>query len=220
MDFWDNKFYSNIKDNNDSNTIYKGCKPELSYIHYLSVEKIILKFLYINNIKLNSILDIGSGTGHWIVFYYKLNQDSKITGIEISKKVYNISKDKYKNIPNIKYLNNNFLEMTFKNEQFNIINAIGVMFHFIEDDDFIKVIKKFKKLLSPNGIIIIGGEFGDENKFLHFINDGKPIKKLRSLDYWKNILEENGFKIIQKKVNNIRNYFKTPQNNLLFIKHF
>lgn len=109
--------------------------------------------------------------------------------------------------------------MTFTNEQFNIINAVGVMFHFIEDTDFIQVIKQFKKLLSPNGIIIIGGEFGNDEKFLHFINDGKPIKKLRSLNYWKKTLEDNGLKIIEKKVNNIRKYFKTPQNNLLFIKH-
>lgn len=30
MDFWDEKFYSKINNNNDSNTIYKGYKPELS----------------------------------------------------------------------------------------------------------------------------------------------------------------------------------------------
>lgn len=89
MDFWDEKFYSKINNNNDSNTIYKGYKPELSYIHYLSVERIILEILYTNNIILSNILDIGSGTGHWIDFYYKLNPVSKITGVEISKKVYN-----------------------------------------------------------------------------------------------------------------------------------
>lgn len=92
------------------------------------------------------------------------------------------------------------------------------MFHIVNNDDFENAIKNLSNILKNNGFLIIGGEFGNENKYLHFIDDGKPIKQLRSYKYWETILNKYNLKIIKKYDNNCRKYISSPQNNILLIQ--
>ena len=93
------------------------------------------------------------------------------------------------------------------------------MFHIVDDNEFENSIKNISKIILNNGYLIIGGEFGNENKYLNFIDENrKPIKKIRSLQFWEKILNKYKLKIIKKYLNNCRNFIHSPQNNILFIQ--
>ncbi len=48
-------------------------------------------------------------------------------------------------------------------ESFNLINAIGVMFHIVDDSEWINTINAIAKVLRKNGLFIVGGHFGSLN---------------------------------------------------------
>ena len=81
------------------------------------------------------------------------------------------------------------------------------MFHIVNNDDFENAIKNLSNILKNNGFLIIGGEFGNENKYLHFIDDGKPIKQLRSYKYWETILNKYNLKIIKNMIIIVENIY-------------
>jgi ubiquinone/menaquinone biosynthesis C-methylase UbiE len=218
--FWDNNFYKSVSDKlPHSQTIYKCCPEEKAFFHYQTTSNIIYYILLKYRIILNKnekILDIGSGSGYWIDMYKNLYETIKINSTDISVKVYNVLKNKYKNNNNITVYNDNILDHNENN--YNLINAIGVMFHIVDDNDFELAIEKISNILLKDGYFIVGGEFGNENKYLNFINNEKPIKQIRSYDYWKNILNKYNLKIINKFENKCRKFIATPQNNILLIQ--
>ena len=79
---WWNDYYetANI---DDAHTVEpeKGLYPTL--VHYNGVENIILSHLFNNGITVSgsSVLDIGSGAGHWIDFYSKLGA-ARVHGVD------------------------------------------------------------------------------------------------------------------------------------------
>ena len=101
---------------------------------------------------------------------------------------------------------------------FNIVNAIGVMFHIVDDAEWMDTIQKVAEVLEKTGIFIVGGHFGyfdglnlqvDEN---HQIN-----KRLRSKKHWKHALRKAGFKSVEFYKNNSYLWIKDtlPENNVL-----
>ena len=208
--FWDNFFKNGI---NDSKTISPIKGMFLSMYHYTSIEQIILRYLHNNSIITSSVLDIGSGAGHWIKFYQSLGVTT--TGIDVS----NIA---------IKYLNDTFegkfiqgqVPQVFSSceEAFDIINAIGVMFHIIDDNDWKNTIVEISKRLLPNGIFITSGQFGCINGVnVQIDKNGNINKRLRSKNKWRKTLKEAGFSKVKfyknKAYLNINDTM--PENNIL-----
>lgn len=163
-------------------------------------------------------MDIGSGSGYWIDLYNNSFNNVNITGVDISNKIALILDRKYENSININILNSDILNINTVNK-FHLINAIGVMFHIVDDTEFESSIGNISEILLNNGYLIVGGEFGSENKYLHYIGENKkPIKKIRSLEYWEKVLKKHKLTIINKFVNNCRDFIETPQNNILLIQ--
>ena len=219
--FWDNIFYKNNENYIEhKHTIYHNCPDKNAFFHYQTTSNLIYLILikYKINLEEKNILDIGSGSGYWIDLYNNLFNNINIIGIDISKKIIDILNKKYDKDINIEIINNDILNFDLK-KKFFLINAIGVMFHIVDDNEFENSIKNISKIILNNGYLIIGGEFGNENKYLNFIDENrKPIKKIRSLQFWEKILNKYKLKIIKKYLNNCRNFIHSPQNNILFIQ--
>jgi len=217
-EFWDKSIYTNGI--SDRQTI----SPEQSTIsakyHYCSVELLILKHFIKQNVDINNstLLDIGSGSGHWIDFYKSLGFN-KIIGVDVSKSSIDYLKNKYPNESGISLYHDKAIELLNKlDKQVNIVNAIGVMFHIVDDYEWKETIEKIATLIPKNGLFIVGGHFGlingvnvqrDKNNHIN--------KRLRSKAVWKYTLKKAGFTKLKFYNNNAYLWIKDtlPENNIL-----
>lgn len=216
-EWWDNYFYVNGV--SDKRTISPHTNELVADYHYASVEMHILKYFINNKVDLNqsNILDIGSGAGHWIDFYLKMNP-CEITGIDISCSSVKHLIKKYKKNNNINIYHGNALKiMNELNDNFDCINAVGIMFHVVDDSECVNLIKSIGNILNPGGMFIVGGHFGGVNGINVQIDNHGVNKRLRSKRWWINVLKESGFKDIKIYKNNAYLWVddSIPENNIL-----
>lgn len=96
------------------------------------------------------ILDLGIGTGQSVKPFQ--NKDCKIYGVDISKKMLKVSKQKYSRLKTFKYdISKRLKGLNFKNKYFDLVIAVGVL-EFIKNIK--KIIKETKQLLKPGGYFI------------------------------------------------------------------
>jgi Predicted methyltransferase (contains TPR repeat) len=186
-DWWDS-FYVG-QDISDAQTIAPGTTPFPTMLHYNSIENIILAHLFNQRITIEgcSVLDLGSGAGHWIDFYRSLGA-AHIDGVEISTNAATALNLRYAGISGITIHNCPAAEFD-SGRQFDVINAIGVMFHIVDDGEFERTVTKLTDLLRPGGLLIVGGHFGWlDNLNVQFDASGRINKRLRSLRHWRKLL--------------------------------
>ena len=105
------------------------------------------------------ILEIGPGHGRNIKFFKQYNNKFKITALEISKNMCNIIK---KDNPDVQIINDNILNYSFENDQFDIIQMIAVI-HLFPIEDAKIVLKNVKKSLKEDGYLIIGTTINEKD---------------------------------------------------------
>lgn len=216
--FWDEVFYKG--EISDRNTIDLNWNQLSALHHYASLELLILEYFYNNKIDLNGqrLLDIGSGAGHWIKFYKHVGC-ADCVGTEISGNACKYLKEIYKDDSSIAIYQESFQDYLKREEKsFNIVNAIGVMFHVVDNNEWNEGIRLVSNALESGGLFLIGGHFGILNNIdVQVDEQGKSNKRLRSGKYWKRVLKENGFKDIRILKNRNAFYIEDfqPENNLL-----
>jgi SAM-dependent methyltransferase len=129
-----------------------------SKFHYNLVENNMIEFLvdYDYNVADLDVLDIGSGTGHWLRFWNSLFANS-VTGIEISETAFDNLQKKFKVHENIGVILGDISTENFRlDKKFDVINAIGVMFHIVDDGLWERAIKNLCNHLKGGGIGLIG----------------------------------------------------------------
>ncbi len=115
-------------------------------------EAIRKSFEFINkqNIK---ILDVACGTGdmikNWIKFSDTFNKDIEAKGLDPSREMLNIAKEK---LPDIEFIQGFATEIPFENETFDIISISFGIRNVLETQ---KAIDEFFRTLKPNGILLI-----------------------------------------------------------------
>jgi len=216
--WWDSDFY--VSGVSDRQTISPKKSEISSLYHYCSVEQLILRAIFNNNIVTDNIrvLDIGSGSGHWIDFWQKLGAFS-IDGIDISQSSVDYLTSKYSSNKAIEIHHGHAANLIRTiNRSYSVVNAIGVMFHIIDDQDWSDTILAISDQLDSQGIFVIGGHFGLlDNIDVQIDQNGHINKRLRSKRHWERKLRECGFSTSQLYRNNaylsIRDTL--PENSIL-----
>jgi len=217
-EWWDNWFYT--EGISDRQTISPKKHPISARYHYRSVELLVLRHFYNNNIKIenSAVLDIGSGSGHWIDFYKSLGS-VRIVGLDVSLSSVNYLRNEYHNQSDITILHGKAHDIISKlNMTFDVVNAIGVMFHIVSDSEWIDTISEIAGVLRKNGLFIVGGHFGYLNGLNVQIDcNGQINKRLRSKKNWRNTLISAGFSNVQVYSNNAYLWINDtlPENNVL-----
>ncbi len=216
--WWDTSFYT--EGVSDRQTISLKKNFITAKYHYASMELQILKHLRNKEIHVNqsNLMDIGSGSGHWIDFYKTLEVGS-ITGMDVSRSSFKYLSQKYSGDASIEIHQGKALEVIANlDNSFDIINAVGVMFHIIDDSEWQNTIFSIANTLKSGGLFIIGGHFG----FLDGLNvqidsDGYINKRLRSKGHWVRTLKQAGFTNIKLYRNNSYLWINDslPENNVL-----
>ncbi|MAT39347.1 MAG: hypothetical protein CL946_07060 [Ectothiorhodospiraceae bacterium] len=217
--YWDKEFY--LEGISDAKTISSKKSEYSARYHYASTEMQIYRYFVNHNAASPaSILDYGSGAGHWIDFYRDLGAETA-GGIEISEKCVEHLTHKYKETPKTTIWHGKIHEVleTQVTTTFDLINAIGVLFHIVDDNELIQVLKLTYEKLNSDGLFVIGGNFGlwpmninTQVKFGRILN-----KRLRSRWWWTRELKKVGFRDITIYRNIGYAFIKdrTPENSIL-----
>ncbi|MBT3801845.1 MAG: class I SAM-dependent methyltransferase [Bacteroidetes bacterium] len=210
--------------------------------HYNAVENLLIEYFYDTEVVDNPhVFDIGSGAGHWIEFYKTYFNSAYSLGVEISEPCYDMLVKKFEQDESVDFMLGDVSSTDFKlDKKFDIINAIGVIFHIVDDAAWYVAMNNLMKLLNKGGVIIVGGEFGDKtynaqfnktNDFdtwderqkawdeFHNTEDESVFvnKRLRSIADWEKCAKENNLKIKEIVKQNISKLIQTPQNNILIL---
>lgn len=103
---------------------------------------------FVKNLNGKSVLDVGCGAGDFTNYLHKLGIQAK--GIDFSNKMLSIARKKY---PDIEFENADICEYKTTNLYDGIFTK-DMLFH-LADEDIVKTLRKFKKMLKPDGRICI-----------------------------------------------------------------
>ena len=222
----------------DRITICPTIKPLHSRYHYNLVENSIIRALLRSQYRQNpAVFDLGSGAGHWIDFYLSVFNASNVYGLDIAKTCVAKLKSKYLHNKNVSIREGDISSKSFSLDQkFDIVNAIGVIFHIVDDKLWLQALINLKQLLNEDGIIVVGGQFGLITQIVQFHSsdqfdnledmhrspsEGKIFynKKIRSLRLWKRNVKKVGLRI--KCVIRTPNEpeILTPENNVIVLEN-
>ena len=161
--------------------------------------------------KIDTIIDIGCGVGASAI--YLKNYFNKYIGIDYSKKLINIARDKNTN-KNVSFINANIKDLnqdTITNNSADVIISIGALHHMTEVDRAMNSLKKFAR----SGTFFVALEPQNTNPLIQLMR--KMRKKLDS-SYseqqvsfsphdLKRLLTSNGLKLIDMRY---QGYFVPP----------
>lgn len=231
-------YYKSFSSNelSDRITVGPAVIPLHSKYHYNAVENSLIRYFVLNQLKQNpSVLDIGSGAGHWLDFYLNTFHASFVCGLEIAKTCAESLQKKYAGIDNVSIVYGDISSESFAlDRKFDVINAIGVIFHIVDDASWQQALTNMRNHLTDGGIIVVGGEFGlitqnvqfhskDNFESIEDLNDtpaGEEIyfnKRIRSLRLWKKVTSKIGLNV--QKVIRTPTYPEvfTPENNVMVL---
>jgi SAM-dependent methyltransferase len=177
------------------------------------------------------LLDIGSGSGHWIDFFMDTLYVKQAVGVEIAENTVEHLKKKYQG-KNVEIISSDIGGDISISGKFDYISAIGVIFHIVDDRKWQKALVNLKSLLNPEGLLLIGGDFGEKTRNVQFHTkdkfgswsesvegDGARVnKRVRSLSHWRDICGEIDLKIIDVVRADIHSRIHTPENDILVLQ--
>jgi 2-polyprenyl-3-methyl-5-hydroxy-6-metoxy-1,4-benzoquinol methylase len=221
--WWDEKFFTTGL--SDRQTISTDMNPLTSAYHYASVEQIILRHFRNAGVDFREarVCDLGSGSGHWIDFYRSLGVPH-CTGIDISQKSAEYLGQKYAQQPEVTILQGGILEtLQAQGEAYDLVNAVGIMFHLVDDTEWRQTIDQIAQHLQPGGHLVIGGHFGWLNNVnVQFDEHNAVNKRLRSRFNWSRTLRRAGFGPMTLYRNTAYLFVPDtlPENNVLIAKMY
>ncbi len=109
-----------------------------------------LEFLFEDLKEGEKVLDLGCGNGRW----YPLFKEKKVEyfGIDNSDKLIKIAKEKF---PEANFLVGDALNLPFPENFFDKVYSIALLHHIPSKEFRIKVLKEIKRVLKPEGILIL-----------------------------------------------------------------
>jgi len=209
--------------------------------HYNATENSIIKCFVRHPVRdAPAVLDIGSGAGHWIDFWLATFNASFVCGVDISKTCVEALRSKYAHSKNVVIVEGDISQSDFSlDRKFDVISAIGVIFHIVEDDLWHKALINLCNMLSDDGVIVVGGDFGwiTQNVQFHVTDDFDDLeqamnslggaysvkeiyfnKRVRSLRQWKTAAAKAGLHVQQVARTPRYSRIVTPENNIMVLK--
>jgi hypothetical protein len=171
-------------DISDRQTISPSIDEALSRYHYNAVENSIIQYLAAHRpVPRPAVLDVGSGAGHWIDFYRDVFGAASVVGVEISGPDAAMLRRRYHGAGAVRIVEDDVAEPGFDlGERFDIVNAIGVMFHIVDDERWTRAVRNLATQLTEGGVLIVGGQFGriTRNVQFHDVDDYASFEELRA----------------------------------------
>jgi SAM-dependent methyltransferase len=121
---------------------------------------------YFTDIKVLSILDVGTGTGGFIPVLQKCFPEASITGIDPNQESLQAAKLQF---PDIRFIEMDSEKLQFDDNTFDIVNVSMALHHFSKVR---KSLKEIKRVVKPGGYIIITEPLSDN------LNPAQEVHKI------------------------------------------
>jgi len=110
------------------------------------------------------VLDIGAGTGLFSAFLLKRFPEARLTLIDISEKMLEVARLRFKDKPDVKFIVANYAEYNFDSEFDIIISALSI--HHLDDREKENLYKNIFDMLKPGGIFINSDQISGDTPYL------------------------------------------------------
>ena len=231
----------------DSMTIGTVSEPE-SRFHYNASENSIIRALtaresvrqppavwrFAQQRRAWSVLDIGSGSGHWVDFYLDVYLARSVTAVEFVPQMAEFLREKYRGRAEVRVLAADVAESLPVSETFDVVNAIGVMFHIVDDARWRRALAHMAAVMKPTGVMLVGGDFGEVTRDVQFHRvdefaswrehdtaqapTSRVNKRVRSLSDWRAAAHEAGLTVVEVVRSDACELIRTPENDLLVMQ--
>jgi len=186
------------------------------------------------------LVDVGTGSGHWLDFFREALYVTTAIGIEVAATAVEGLREKYAGQTGIEIVKLDIGAADFPVEELgcdaDYISAIGVLFHLVDDDKWLQALRNMKTLLAPDGLMFVGGDFGDETQNLqyHQVDEFESLaetaissdadevlvnKRVRSLADWHRAATTANLAIVDLIRVDSDWAIQTPENDLLVLTH-
>lgn len=127
-----------------------------------------------------TVLDIGAGTGLFSSFVKEKYPNARITLIDLSEKMMEISKERFSNYKDVHYVVSDYTEYEFEEKFDLVISSLSI--HHLSDEEKSNLYKKAFSLLTHDGIFINADQVLGSTPYLESLYK----------DDWKNKIENSG----------------------------
>jgi ubiquinone/menaquinone biosynthesis C-methylase UbiE len=135
-------------------------------LYHALTEKLIEDFIKKEDLKDLTVLDLGSGTGRWAI-YFADNGAKKVYAYDPSVKMLEVAEMKAKEWgldDKIKFILGVAEKMPFDSECFDVVNAQGDVLSYVQDLE--SAMKEINRVLKKDGLLI-----GSVDSYYMFLND-------------------------------------------------
>jgi len=127
-----------------------------------------------------NILDVGAGTGLFSSFLLRKFPEAKLTLIDISEKMLEVAKHRFKDYRDYKYIVDDYSKYIFTEKYDIIISALSI--HHLTDEEKEKFYRKCYSILKNNGVFINADQVLGNTKYMDSL-----YKK-----HWRTSIEQSG----------------------------
>lgn len=233
--FFESWHHASPESLSDANTIASARSALATRFHYNAVENSIIECLAARVLPSPlRVLDVGSGAGHWIDFYLEVFGAEEVVGLEISEPAVRALERRYASAPVVTVVEADVAGPAFElGREFDVVNAIGVLFHIVEDERWERAVAALGRHLTPGGALVVGGQFGLVTRNVQFHRTDEfssweefraassetalVNKRIRSLRRWRRCARRAGLRIECLRRTRQSARLETPENNVLLL---
>lgn len=224
---WNDRYERAISEGwfDDAGTISRTTSPLLAQYSYNAVENAILELALRGEIPTaRTVLDVGSGAGHWIEFYRDKLDAAELVAIEISAAAAAALRDRYAGAREITVLEADAAAEGFDlGRQFDVVNAVDVLFHVVDDGHWRRAVANLSRHLAPEGRLVVAEHVSLVTHDAGFrpAEAGGPetlvYKRVRSRRAWRACAREAGLDVRGTAKIRRNRTLPTPANRLLVL---
>ncbi len=140
------------------------------------------------------VLDVGSGTGFYLDRWRELGAAS-ITALDLTEAAAARLREQYPAIPVVRADISGDIGAIpeLSAESFDVVSAMDVLFHIVDDDAFRQALVNIRSLLVPGGLFVWSDIFS------HFADSRVDHRASRTLAAIERLLDGAGFEVVQRR---------------------
>lgn len=182
--------------------IYDRLVEDIDYEGYYSNIK---KICSMRNLKINSILELGCGTGN--LTKYLATENTPVVALDISSEMLNIAYPKLINFPNVQLIHGDMVNFRSQEQYDLIVASLDCFNYFVEPEDLDKCFENISTLLAPNGLLVF--DINSFDRFFHAFGNETYVYETQGIFYtWENNLDT-----VEEIVDMHLNFFVSGENN-------